>query len=250
MYLPVDRSEVTETWLAETLASHQSFSADPIRSVKLEYRGDGLGQLSTLVLADLICDSGSKYQVVIKLHADVPAMHELAMHYGHYESEINFYNHFSDQVPMRTPQVYVAEMDLETERVLLIMESFADWHSPNQVTGATLEEIITATDALAGLTAAFWNAPIRRQYPWIRNMQSDVFESYPSDYVNNTDEALVRLGTAWPGSAEQAARTIGGRCEHLVARLTEGIQAMSLWDYRVENFFYGPDGASWLLIGS
>ena len=75
MYLPVDRSEVTETWLAKRLASHQSFSADPIRSVKLEYLGDGLGQLSTLVLADLICDSGSKYQVVIKLHADVPAMH-------------------------------------------------------------------------------------------------------------------------------------------------------------------------------
>ena len=83
MHLPVDRSEVTETWLVETLATHPSFTADPIHSVKLTYLGDGLGQLSTLVLADLICDSGSKLQVVIKLHADVAAMHDIAMERQH-----------------------------------------------------------------------------------------------------------------------------------------------------------------------
>jgi len=165
------------------------------------------------------------------------------MRYGHYESEINFYRHLDDKVPMRTPELYVVEMDHEAERVLVIMESFADWHSPDQVTGATLEEVTIAVGALAGLTAAFWNAPIRKEYPWIRNLQSDAYKTVPSDYVACTDLALERIRDALPESSDKAAHAIGNRCQLLMDRLNEGNQALSHWDYRVENFFYGPDDA-------
>lgn len=241
-YLPANRSEVTEAWLADTLAGHPLFDTDRIRTVALEYLGDGIGQLSTLLLADLVQESGTKHQLVIKLHTDVPSMHELGLRYGHYESEISFYKHLADQVPVRTPELYAVDMDREAERVLVIMESFADWHSPNQVDGATLEEVTIAVAELAGLTAAFWNAPIRKQFPWLRNLQSEAYATVPADYVASTDLALDHMGDLLPASSDKAAQRIGSRCGPLMTRLSEGNQALSHWDYRVENFFYGPEG--------
>lgn len=239
-YLPANRSEVTESWLIETLADHTVFAADPIDSVTLEDLGN-TGYLSTMSLARLTCKSGSERQLVIKMHTDVPGMHDIAVRYGHYESEVNFYRYFAHQVPMRTPVLYAVEMDHQTERVLIIMESFAGWHSPDQIEGATLDEVTIAVEALAGLTAAFWNAPLRTRYPWLRDLASDAYKTVPADYVASIDSALTLAGDTLPAGVERAARTIGNRIEPLMTRLNEGNQALSHWDYRVENFLYGPD---------
>ncbi|MBD3647729.1 MAG: hypothetical protein HUJ31_09830, partial [Pseudomonadales bacterium] len=147
-YLPADRSEVTDAWVMNLLAAHPTFRSDTITAVRLEHFGDGIDQLSTLVRADLTCASGADHQLVIKLHTNVPGMHEIGLRYGHYESEINFYRHLADKVPVRTPELYAVEMDRDAERVLIVMESFTDWHSPDQLAGASLEEVTIATDAL------------------------------------------------------------------------------------------------------
>ena len=240
--LPADRSEVTERWLVSALASHPSFSADPIESASLQPLGDGSGQLSTLILADLGLHSGATRQLVVKLHANVPDMHELALRYEHYDSEVNFYRQMADAVPLRTPEIYAARIDRDTERVLLIMESFADWHLPDQIEGATLEEVTIATEQLAGLTATFWNAPVRERFPWLRTLKSKAYESLASDYVDNTKEAMERLHGALPRGAASAAHAIGASYPAVMEELCVGNQALSHWDYRVENLFYGPNG--------
>jgi hypothetical protein len=201
-----------------------------------------MGQLSTLVIADLRCASGATHQLVVKLHANVPDMHDIALRYNHYESEINFYNHLADDVPMRTPEMYVAHMDRASERVLLIMESFASWHSPDQIEGATLEEVTIATEHLAGLTASFWNAPARQRHPWLRNLQSDAYSSLADDYAEGIDEMVERLHESLPASANAAAHTIAPKYRALMDDLCGGNQALSHWDYRVENLFFGQDG--------
>jgi hypothetical protein len=241
MHLPMNRSEVTENWLLETLSELKEFSIGPVKSISLKPLGDGIGQLSVLVLADLVLDSSKKLQLIIKLQTNVPGMHDIGMRYGYYENEVNFYKYFSNSVPLRTPEVFVAEFDRASGRVLIIMESFAGWHSPDQVAGASLQEITTATKSLAGLTATFWNAPIQKEHPWIHSLTSEVFSNVANDYRESTEEALLRLGDSLPKSACDNARTIGLRFDDLVDRLSNGNQSLAHWDYRVENFFYGPD---------
>lgn len=124
----------------------------------------------------------------------------------------------------------------------MIMESFAGWHLPDQTEGATLDEVTIATEQLAGLTAAFWNAPVHERYPWVRTLKSKVYEALPSDYTDNIDEAIKRLHKALPESAEMTARSIGSRYPALMEELCRGNQALAHWDYRVENLFFGPDG--------
>jgi|LWDU01.1.fsa_nt_gi hypothetical protein len=241
MHLPMNRSEVTETWLLDTLSVLQEFLADPVDSIRLEPMNDGIGQLSIMVIADLVLVSGKKLQLIIKLQTDVPSMHDIGLRYGYYENEVNFYRFFSDKVPMRTPTVFVAEFDRAAGRVLLIMESFSGWHSQDQVKGASLEQITTATRSLAGLTAAFWNTPLQEEHSWIHSLTSEVFSNIANDYRESVEEALNRLNGSLPESAAANARKIGGCFDDLIIRLSEGNQALAHWDYRVENFFYGPN---------
>jgi aminoglycoside phosphotransferase (APT) family kinase protein len=239
-YLPADRSEVTDAWLTGTLAPHPTFAADRIAAVTLRELGDGIGQLGTLLLVDLECASGATHQLVVKLHASVPDMHDIAMRYEHYDSEINFYTHLADAIPLRTPEIYVARMDRDSGRVLMIMESFAGWHSPDQLAGATLEEVTVATEHLGGLTAALFDAPALERYPWLRDMHSPAYDSLADDYRSCTDIMLERLERL-PASSAGTARRIGERFEALKEDLCTGHQALAHWDYRVENLFYGPD---------
>jgi hypothetical protein len=241
MYFPTDRSDVTETWVAEMLEASKTFPVAPIENVELEHLGDGLGQLSSLILADIELADGESKQVVIKLHAPIPAMHDIAMKYGHYESEVNFYNHLADQISVRTPRIYLSAMDKEAQRVALIMESFSDWHSPDQIKGATTDEITIATRELAKISATYWNKPIQTQHPWIRDMNSSVYDSLQPDYIACTDIALDRMHDALPASTERAARRIGPAINELKHRNGQGNQTLAHWDYRVENLFYRND---------
>ena len=238
MYFPANRTEVTESWLIDAISAHPTFISDPIENVSLSNLGDGIGQLSVLVLADLTTASGVARQVVVKLHADVSEMHQIAMKYGHYESEINFYRYFSDQVPVRTPEVYALDFDQQQERVYLVMESFADWYSPNQADGGTLREVTIAVEALVGLTAKFWNAPIRQSNPWLRTIKSDVFESLPDDYAASLSPFMERFNGVLNSEAESTAETISKALPRILDLLNSGNQAMSHWDYRLENFFF------------
>jgi hypothetical protein len=241
MYYPVDRSEVTEDWLADTLSESAAFRNDPIKDLTLSYLGDGLGQLSTLVLADIEHLSGVKQQLVVKLHADVPEMHEIGVKYGHYESEINFYNHLKDDIPVRTPDVHLSGYDQSNQRVVVIMESFTDWHSPDQVKGATVEEIAIAAEELAKITAAFWNAPLHSKFHWVRNMASAPFATYQDDYLASIQETLSRTDGFVPDSSEKIISTIGPSINEIRSMCCQGNQALAHWDYRVENFFYKED---------
>ena len=240
-YLPANRSQVTQAWLSDTLASHPTFAADPIESIELTNLGDGMGQLSELSAAALRCASGDVRNLVIKLHTEVPSMHELAMTYGYYESEINFYNLLADRIPMRTPQIYLAQFDPTNGRVLAIMESFKGWHSPDQLTGATLDELTIAVDHLAGLTATFWNASLHEAYGWLNHPRSDTYAPIPAHYAASVDAFLERFSEALPASATQAAQVISRHFAALMEELAQGHQALAHGDYRVENLFYGPE---------
>lgn len=239
---PGCRDEVTPDWIRETLEDHPRFSLDPIRAVALTDLGDGLGQLSALTLAELTCVSGRRTQLVIKLHAPVPDMHQVGLAYGHYENEVKFYAEMAQQLPIRTPDIYVSAMDQAHGRVAIVMEGFGAWHSPDQIAGATAQEVALAVDGLAGLAAAFWNRPPRDAFPWLRAADSPAYASLPGDYAACLPTALERFQAAWPaGSAGSLARIAEGYGA-LRQAIPGRTQVLSHWDYRVENLFFGPAG--------
>ncbi len=236
--LPPDRNAVDETWLASTLAPHPEFSADPIVSASFRALGDGVGQMSEMLVAHAQRASGAELPLVIKLHTTVESMRELAIRYCHYLRETNFYRKLADHVPVRTPRVFAAAYDQDSRRTALVMEHVGNTHySPDQVAGATLAEVELAIDQLARLTAAYWDSPLRATHTWMGNANADFYRSALTDYPNGIDETVRRFGHSIAGM-ETAARKIGARLGEIHDYLCEGVQVLTHWDYRVENMFF------------
>jgi aminoglycoside phosphotransferase (APT) family kinase protein len=236
--LPVDREAVDELWLASTLAPHPEFQSDPIVSASFRALGDGLGQMSEMLIAHTRRASGAELALVIKLHTTVEDMRDLAIRYRHYLRETNFYQQLAHEVPVRTPRIYAAAYDQDIRRTALVMEHVGDTHySPDQIAGATLAEVELAVDRLAQLTATFWDSPLREVHTWMGNANADFYRASLSDYVASIDEALRRFGYAIPGM-EAAARAIGAHLGEIYDYLCEGVQVLTHWDYRVENMFF------------
>ncbi len=239
---PASRDEVTEAWLTDSLSHHPSFKADPIQTVRLSNLGDGIGQLSALTLAEISCRSGRRVPLVVKLQASVPEMHQVARHYDHYGAEVNFYREMAVEVPMHTPEVYVSAMDAASDRVLIIMEAFTDWHSPDQVTGATAEQVAIAAGELAGLASAYWNEQPQSRFPWLRSADAQAFASLPEDHAACLPVALDRFEDLWPEGAAETLQPISERYAAIRDAIINGTQVLSHWDFRVENLFFGPEG--------
>jgi hypothetical protein len=169
-------------------------------------------------------------------------MHQIALSYGHYESEVSFYTEMAPDIPMRTPEVYVCAMDDQSDRVVVIMEGFTDWHSPDQIVGATAEQVAIAVVELAGLASTYWNAPPTAEYPWLKAADAPVYDSLPEDYTACLPILLERFRDDWPDVAPRILTTISENYAAVRNAIIAGRQVLSHWDFRVENLFFGADG--------
>jgi aminoglycoside/choline kinase family phosphotransferase len=210
--------------------------------MRLSNLGDGIGQLSALTLAELTCASGRKLPLVIKLQAPVAEMHQVALHYGHYETEVNFYREMAAEIPLRTPQIYVCAMDPASGRVLIIMEAFGDWHSPDQLTGADAEQVATAIEELAALASAYWESAPTIQFPWLKSAGSPQYATLPEDHAACLPILLDRFENSWPAGSAAKLKEISSNYARVQQAIIEGTQVLSHWDFRVENLFFGSDG--------
>ncbi len=76
---------------------------------------------------------------------------------GFYRAEVMFYRELAPRAGIRTPLVYVAELDPETNDFTLLFEDLAPAQQGDQMRGCTLDEARAALSEAARLHAAFWN---------------------------------------------------------------------------------------------
>lgn len=84
---------------------------------------------------------------------------------GFYRSELMFYRELAHRTAIRTPEVYVAELDDGNDFVLLF-EDLAPAQPGDQMRGCTVEEVRKALVEAALLHAAFWNDTELMQQDW------------------------------------------------------------------------------------
>ncbi len=85
---------------------------------------------------------------------------------GFYRSEVMFYRELAHRAKIRTPSVYVAEIDKANDFTLLF-EDMAPAKQGDQFKGCTLEDARKALKEAALLHAAFWNDKELMAQPWL-----------------------------------------------------------------------------------
>jgi aminoglycoside phosphotransferase (APT) family kinase protein len=250
--IPTSMHEVTDQWLIDILSSQQAFADDPISSVDRQSVGDGIGQVGEFNKVVVTTESSKQTTLFLKLRAPIEGMHAVALRYKMYEKEVRFYNELAAQMDVRTPEVYYADYDPETENVALLMEFLDGWHSPDQITGASHNQTLAAIKQLAAINTPYWNRT--QDLPWLPTMQTDYMQQTISDMAACSDIFFQRFCTELPISKSDFDRIIES-WPAILDGLSEGNLTLTHYDYRVENMFFSSDESEvavidWQLIGA
>jgi aminoglycoside/choline kinase family phosphotransferase len=235
--MPSGPEQLTTEWLSEALGAN-------VTSFDCEQIGIGVGLLGRLFRITMAIEgSGAKTAVAKFATLDEGARMNVAEPLNFYEKEVRFYQQAAQEIPVATPQVYVAEHDPATRDFVLLLEDLGDRRMEDQIAGCSIEDARTAVDALVALHSAKWESDFPAWLP-----------SYSDPPFPQVIQGMYKQ--AWPQALEIVAghlspqmREFGERYVEIVdwfmAELGHKPWTMCHGDFRLDNLFFGstPDHA-------
>ena len=116
---------ITPAWLTDALVRGGFLSDARVTDAVL--RPLGTGQMSDSLRVELTYDrsTDAPTTLVAKLPAADPTSRTTALSLRNYEKEVRFYQQLAPTLPMRTPAVYHADIDVTTAAFVLLLEDLA-----------------------------------------------------------------------------------------------------------------------------
>ena len=126
---------LTPEWLTAALTSSGSLTG--ARVVDAEVRPLGTGQMCDSVRIRLTYDAAGAgpASLVAKLPAADEGSRATAKAFRSYEKEVRFYQELADRLPVRTPRLHYADLDVETASFVLLLEDLAPAQPGDQLLG-------------------------------------------------------------------------------------------------------------------
>lgn len=162
----VTPEQVTPEWMTQALAGREIDAK--VRSLTMEQVGTGqLGETRRFLIDyEGTPAPGAPKSLVGKFPSANATAAESGKTMGFYRSEVMFYRELAHRAKIRTPSVYVAEIDKSNDFTLLF-EDMAPARQGDQFKGCTLDDARKALKEAAMLHAAFWNDKVLMAEPWL-----------------------------------------------------------------------------------
>jgi Phosphotransferase enzyme family len=226
---------LTPAWLTEVLGA-------PVADV--HQQPVGTGQMSDSVRLDLTFDGavaeGTPSSVIAKLPAADPTSRATGLALRSYEIEVRFYQELASTLPMRTPAVFHADIDVTTGSFVLLLEDMRPARPGDQLVGGTPEQAILAVDELVALHAPRWDDRGLDDIEWLHrdpevsklgslNMIPMLWAGFQDRYADRLGPEVHEAGTALFASFE--------------SYLFDDSQPLAVvhGDYRLDNLLFGTD---------
>ena len=113
--IPNSVAAVSEEWLLNILVDQGAFKPDVIKTIKTQPMGEGIGQTGEFCKVLVETQSSEQSVFFLKLRAPIEGMHQVALRYRMYENEVRFYKELASNLQVRTPQVFYADYNPDTE---------------------------------------------------------------------------------------------------------------------------------------
>jgi hypothetical protein len=248
--IPSAIDELTPAWLTDALhASGVLPQHARVASVRAETLGEGsgfIGQLARLHLAYEGDASGAPPTVIAKMPALDEGARQLASMYGLYEREYRFYTELADEISFRTARCYYADGDAENTRYILLLEDMGQHGTAgDQVAGCSADEAHLALTELARHHAQWWRSPRLDEIAWIQPGIDLVAAAMEQAYPMSWEPTIAAFGDHIPPTIKDALPTLGARILELMEPYRDGPLTLAHGDYRLDNMFFGRDGAGY-----
>lgn len=233
--------KLTSEWLTAALTASGSLSG--ARVVTAELRPLGTGQMCDSARIHLTYDdpAAGPSSLVAKLPAADEGSRATAIMFRSYEKEVRFYQELAQRLPVRTPRVHYADIDVATASFVLLLEDLAPAEPGDQLRGCSTEVAAAAVAELVNLHAPMWGDPFLVQLDWLhgdvegraallRDVLPVLWAGFQERYAADLEPHVTQAGDIY--FARLDAAPAGDRA----ATVTHV-------DYRLDNLLIGPDGS-------
>lgn len=191
----VPPEQVTPAWVTRALAQ-RGIEAKVERLVMQQIGTGQLGETRRFHLAyQGTPPPHAPTSVVGKFPSADPVSAQSGKRLGLYRSEVMFYRELAARARIRTPAVYVAEID-EAGDFTLLFEDLAQARAGDQMRGCTLAEARQALAEAALLHSAFWNDHELLTQPWLY-VPEGAQGFYTTDLIERAWHHVKRHYAAW-----------------------------------------------------
>ena len=240
-WLPIaDRPEaLTAQWLTDALRAAGHLGAASVAAVELT--PVGTGQMCDSVRLSLRYDQRCEAptSLVAKLPAADETSRETARSLRSYENEVRFYQQLAAALPISTPKVFHADIDVDTASFVLLLEDAAPARQGDQLAGCTPEVAKVAVDELVQLHAPRWGDPSLASMEWLHR-----------DREEGQQFMAMLLPTLWEGFRQRYDAQLGPEVHQAGDALFAELEAYLFadtepWsivhgDYRLDNLLFDP----------
>jgi hypothetical protein len=242
--MPIAIDDIDAVWLTAALASRLPEGAS-VRSFSVETIGTGVGLMGLLYRLRIECDGDPDHEapttVVVKLPVLIDATRQVATAYRLYEKEVAFYRHLAAETPLRTPEVYFADHDLETDDFVLVMEDVGHLRAADQIAGCGRDDALAAVAALARHHATFWNDARFNtdELAWLPfGSDAPIPEGVVQGFATYWEPFVEFIGDDLSPEIKSVGEWLPGAARDLLSVPDGHAITVSHGDYRLDNLFF------------
>ncbi len=242
--IPDTGEGLTAEWLHEALVAGGRAGCPPVRELKCEAIGEGVGLMAEILRCELTfaAADGPSESVVVKLASDKPRNRKLGRRWRLYRRESSFYRHLAPASPLRAPALLYGDFDARTHGFVLVLEDLGNLTAGDQVRGATPEQARRAVREVAGLHGRYWDRVEQLPAVFREMLAPWVWSALQVSYLLGLPRSLSLLCGSWPEEVRDLAEEYGLRLVDHLGQLVEEPLTFVHGDYRLDNMFFDGDG--------
>jgi len=237
--IPATPDDVTAKWLAEVLGQ-------PVKDIEKEPIGVGVGMLGDLVRVRTGLEDPAS--VVVKLPTHQPPNKALGMSYRFYEREARFFQEVAPTCRLRIPKVHHVDMDLASERFVIVLEDLSHLELGDQVAGLTVDQAVTAVQAIAPFHAQWWESPDLTRLDWLPSADDPITMQAAQLYKDAWPTFVERWAHVVPAGGIELGERVRDAYPRMLTELARPPRTFVHTDYRLDNLFFDPDGGTVTVI--
>ncbi len=250
--IPQSPAQLTPGWLTEALQADGAIGGDDaVSSFDAETVGEGVGFLGLLARLHLQYSGhaeGAPRTTIAKFPSQAEGALAIGKLYGVYEREVHFYAEIGDRVGLSTPHCYYSAMDVDSDRYFLLLEDMAtSGRVGDQVAGCSEEEALLAVRELAKFHAIWWDSPKLQEITWLPRGSDLVRASMQGLYPQASKAFMEEFGERLTAEIAGEMATLDQRVLAALPQLETRPETVIHADYRLDNLFFGADGAPYEL---